>query len=458
MTSILFKQKRKSKSIDPIVIAIYSIVPGIGQLYNGKTKKGMLFLCATFLSFLMLLASLNPASTLQFALLILTIFRFLLGFIFKFSFEPSPAAEFIMDSIKFGGSFSTFLLITIAGFVIYSMVDAYLDAEKIQELIDNTVISTDATAFRFSESTVGSYIIHTIVFSMLFLMSLFFVIPSPDKEQITEIEFIMPQIESKKPPPPETMRRSSVQSIDQGRHDPTKEITPPQKSRPASPPPRPVPKVAQSQPVAPAKPTPIPQPKEAPKPMPKISDVPALRPSEPKPSIPQPTVSANTASISQPSPITSGVTGESVLRNPSQAIAVAPRVPGVPGRGGIGNAGNPPPNENINAAPSIAAKKDLDFGPYMEELQRRIKRAWRPPRGNESKRVVVTFKITHSGELQDLVVKKGSGFEPADKAALLAIQEASPFARLPQGAPRAVDIEFTFDYNVFGMKGTYTNY
>ena len=94
----------------------------------------------------------------------------------------------------------------------------------------------------------------------------------------------------------------------------------------------------------------------------------------------------------------------------------------------------------------------------MNELQRRIKRAWRPPRGNESKRVIVVFKISRDGELSNLVIKKGSGFQPSDQAALLAIQNAAPFARLPEGAPNAVDIEFTFDYNVFGASGSYRQF
>ena len=90
----------------------------------------------------------------------------------------------------------------------------------------------------------------------------------------------------------------------------------------------------------------------------------------------------------------------------------------------------------------------------MEQLQRKIKQAWRPPRGNESKRVIVMFKIDKNGELSELQIKKGSGFEPSDKAALLAVQNAAPFPRLPAGAPGSVDIEFTFDYNVFGAGGS----
>ena len=454
MTSILFEQKPKSKGTDPIIVAFYSIIPGIGQLYNGKTEKGIVFLAATFISLSMLYGSLNPASTLEFALVILTICKFLLGFIFKFDFHPSPAAEFLMNSIKFGGSFSYLLVLTIVSFVIYSMADAYLDAEKNQQQFDYKIISTDSTNFRFSESTASSYILHSIIFILLFLTSLFFVIPTKNKEQITEIEFILPQIESKKPPP-ETTRRSSVQSIDQGKHIPKRPVTPITPTRPASPP-LAIPKVVQMMVATPPKPIAQPQePKPVPRPVPRIVERPALIQAQPAPiqniqtspnqNLPRPAAPAP----EQPSTESS---------SPGAVSAVIPRVPGVPGTGGLGETGNPPPNTRPGAPPSIAAKKDIDFGPYMNELQRRIKRAWRPPRGNESKRVIVIFKISRDGELSNLVIKKGSGFQPSDQAALLAIQNAAPFARLPEGAPSSVDIEFTFDYNVFGATGSYRQY
>lgn len=452
MTSILFKQK--SKKFEPIVIALYSIVPGIGQLYNGKTVKGTLFLIATFISILMLFSSIHPTSTLDFALTTLIICKFLLGFIFKFEIKPSPAAEFLMDSIKFGGTFSTLLITLIICFVIYSMIDAYMDAEKTLERYEYKIISTDSTIFRFSESTTGSYIIHSVFFSMLFLTSLFLVIPTKTKEQITEIEFILPQIESKKPPPPETKRRSTVQSIDQGRHIPNKPITPAQPSRPANPPPA-VPRVIQ-QSVVPPKPIAPQAPKVIPKPVPKVTEQEALTNIKPVPI--QKSVSETQSQEQITAPAPESVAQEEASRGTVTAVAVIPRVPGLPGAGGLGAAGNPPPNPRPNAPPSLAAKRDIDFGPYMEELQRRIKRSWKPPRGNESKRVIVTFMISKAGALSDLNLKVTSGFELADRAALLAVQTAAPFSRLPEGAPPSVDIEFTFDYNVFGSSNQYRKY
>jgi TonB family protein len=98
----------------------------------------------------------------------------------------------------------------------------------------------------------------------------------------------------------------------------------------------------------------------------------------------------------------------------------------------------------------VPVKGDVSFGPYMADLQRRIKRAWYPPRGIESHRVVVVFKVHEHGELSNLRISQSSGVPNRDKAALDAVQNASPFRPLPQGASEPVDIQFTFDYNVTG--------
>ena len=101
--------------------------------------------------------------------------------------------------------------------------------------------------------------------------------------------------------------------------------------------------------------------------------------------------------------------------------------------------------------PGIDAIREPDFGPYMRELQRRIKMNWDPPKGNESKRVVLLFKIAKDGRLLSCSVFKSSGLQNADKAALNAVHLAAPFRPLPpEFKGQSIDIQFTFDYNVFG--------
>lgn len=121
------------------------------------------------------------------------------------------------------------------------------------------------------------------------------------------------------------------------------------------------------------------------------------------------------------------------------------------GGSGTGNPGNP---GGGGGRPGIDAIREPDFGPYMRELQRRIKMNWDPPKGNESKRVVLLFKIAKDGRLLSSRVFKSSGIPNADRAALSAVELTAPFRPLPadfRGA--SIDIQFTFDYNVFGASG-----
>ena len=116
--------------------------------------------------------------------------------------------------------------------------------------------------------------------------------------------------------------------------------------------------------------------------------------------------------------------------------------------GGTGNVGNP---GGGGGAPGIDALREPDFGPYMRELQRRIKLNWDPPKGNESKTVILMFKIAKDGRLLSCKVNKSSGLPSADQAALKAVELTAPFRPLPVDFKgQSIDIQFTFDYRVFG--------
>ncbi|MCI1274123.1 MAG: TonB C-terminal domain-containing protein, partial [Clostridiaceae bacterium] len=122
------------------------------------------------------------------------------------------------------------------------------------------------------------------------------------------------------------------------------------------------------------------------------------------------------------------------------------------GGGGSGYGGGNPGGGG--GRPGIDALREPDFGPYMRELQRRIKMNWDPPKGNESKRVVLLFKIAKDGRLLACSVFKSSGLQSADRAALHAVQLTAPFRPLPaEYRGKSIDIQFTFDYNVFGATG-----
>ena len=146
----------------------------------------------------------------------------------------------------------------------------------------------------------------------------------------------------------------------------------------------------------------------------------------------------------------SGSSGSSYAPRPSLSPSSSGGSNGQLSRGssGSGNLGNP---GGGGGAPGIDALREPDFGPYMRELQRRIKLNWDPPKGNESKRVVLLFKIAKDGRLLSCRVHKSSGLPSADQAALKAVELTAPFRPLPADfRGQSIDIQFTFDYNVFG--------
>ncbi len=325
----------------------------------------------------------------------------------------------------------------------------------------------------FRESSSVSYSIHLLILLMI-LVVLFVSYRSKPKIQVTKIEFIQTQAPSKIPPK-NTTRKSTQQSIDAGKHDPKKKITP------ATKPP--------GEPGAPAKPTPPAKPKPTPKqvtppvkevpPTPPAAQVPTPKPMLPKPKAlrdaiePLPNVDPNAKTLPKllnytpnsnnassdanavPAPKSSDQSDGSSGRSSNivSRLSNIPRAPDSMGGSGSGGAygtpGNPPPNAYPDRAPSLAANVSVNFGPYMSALQRKIKMAWKPPRGTESNRIVVTFSVLQSGRLENLQMTVASQDASANQAALEAVTRASPFEPLPSGAGPKVDVEFTFDYNVF---------
>jgi TonB family protein len=111
--------------------------------------------------------------------------------------------------------------------------------------------------------------------------------------------------------------------------------------------------------------------------------------------------------------------------------------------------GNPNKNPYGDRPPSTASIPDIAFGPYMARIQEMIKQRWKPPRGSESKRIVVHFVINRDGSLSNLRLMQTNGDTLANEAALGAVRNAAAFPPLPVGSAPSIDIEFTFDYNVF---------
>lgn len=324
-------------------------------------------------------------------------------------------------------------------------------------------------------------ILITASFILKFLGIDFNLFNKPDLKP-KDIEFVL--VEKEAPPiDKNTKNRADRDSRAGGKHDPQRKVSLPQAPAPKAekPVPKPQPKVQQPK----AQPQKVQQPKaEAPKvqkpapqaqtpapkvPAPKPSATPALQKptAKPKSDFNIPIPKSNIPQIAQPTaPVTSapvgggvkgsngssgGMSSASPSFSPSTSSSTGGgRFNGVSGYGN-GNLGNPGPG-NPNGAPGIDAIKEPDFGPYMKELQRLIKMNWDPPKGNESKRVVLLFTIARDGRLLNVNVHRSSGLPAADKAALDAVKLTAPFRPLPPDfRGNSVDIQFTFDYNVFGV-------
>ncbi|MGE0200014.1 MAG: TonB family protein [Candidatus Melainabacteria bacterium] len=98
----------------------------------------------------------------------------------------------------------------------------------------------------------------------------------------------------------------------------------------------------------------------------------------------------------------------------------------------------------------VDAQAEPDFGPYIAELQRRIKRNWHPPSADRSKRVVAFFTISRDGRLLNVRIQQSSGTEVADAAATAAVRSSAPFRPLPANfRGQSIDVQFIFDYDVY---------
>ncbi len=374
------------------------------------------------------------------------------------------------------------------------------------------VIRKERDEISFEKALTWAVILHPAVILILLLSSWILKLLGIDfnlfnrpEMKPKDIEFVLVDKEGT-PIDKNTKNRADKNSRAGGKHDPKRPVSLPQNPAPkgpekkptspapkkpepqkAQPKPQPVAKpqpAAKPQPQKPAVQTPAPAAKPTPKPAPapRPTPTPSVQRATPKPSsnfnIPIP--KSSIPNITQPSkaPVTAAPKigggasgGSSGSGSSSPSPSFSPTTSGKGGAGGTGkgvggggrfsnttgsgqgNVGNPGPG-NPKGAPGIDAIKEPDFGPYMKELQRRIKMNWDPPKGNESKRVILLFSIARDGRLLNVKVYRSSGLPAADNAAIDAVKLTAPFRPLPpEFKGNSVDIQFTFDYNVFGVSG-----
>lgn len=370
-----------------------------------------------------------------------------------------------------------------------------------EDIIDNDstytlpkLVTTKPEAIPIGVSATSSGLLHVLVPILIWLISVILLLmginlslfnkvkPQPKRD----IEFVLVD-KPGKPRDPKTKNRSDMDSRSGGINDPKRKVSmpspkPQKQQAPAAKPATPVkkaqPVVQKQQPKPVAKP--VTQPKPVEKPSPAKPAPPTAKPSARPVSAPAPVAKPSTP-FAVPAPKAapvgktlstgpiggtlaptgtskSGTVGGPVTSSgtyaprPSLSPSVNSGGSGQLSRGtsagGTGNVGNP---GGGGGAPGIDALREPDFGPYMRELQRRIKLNWDPPKGNESKTVVLLFKIAKDGRLLSCKVNRSSGLPSADQAALKAVELTAPFRPLPADFKgQSIDIQFTFDYRVFG--------
>ncbi|HEY9771986.1 MAG TPA: TonB family protein [Coleofasciculaceae cyanobacterium] len=292
------------------------------------------------------------------------------------------------------------------------------------------------------------------------------------------IEFVVVPEESEAPPP-ETEKRATENSVAEENieseatalNDEIEDDTP------ATSAPTPEP-----EPVAPTQPTPAPAPAE-PAPTPEPATAPAPEP-EPElaqpPAVQQPPIlsgsDANPITTPEPEP-------EAVEPESSVATTLPPPEPteAVP-EPELPQAANSSPEDNSASSllggdykktlanggadaffspealayqdvlnpGQLNALKDIDLGPYFDEVKRRVKRNWNPSYGVEEYTTFLTFDIEKNGQITGLRVTQSSGSETVDRESLAAVQSSAPFDPLPAGFPlEALEVKFSFNIYIY---------
>lgn len=355
----------------PGVALSLSILPGLGQIYNGETGKGLLFV------------GVSLANLVLICLLFFTqpVLENIVAIGNAIHVQPKINIQQALEIVHTGRAVTLVYLALILSYVTYVAREAY----------DHALETHKGKYFQkfflgLPEATSGSYLFHFSIICALVMMVIFFLSPPKPQVQATDIELMQ---DIPVPPPPEPKRP-----------DPPK----PKKEPP---------KLEKKQEIV-VKPKATPK-AEPPKPTPVAVAVPTDKP------VADPVVQSD-----QPAPESSAAT------DPTGSPGGSPNGTGSEGGGGDG--------------------ADVDFGSYLAEVQKRIKKNWFPPRGNESKSCTLKFKVNRDGSLGKIRLVASAGIPVVDQAAVTAVKNSAPFPPLPSGSPEDIDIKFTFDYNVFNGK------
>ncbi|MDJ0625146.1 MAG: TonB C-terminal domain-containing protein [Candidatus Caenarcaniphilales bacterium] len=420
-------------------------VPGLPHIVFGKQEiKGYVLLATFIVSLLCLAFVLIPGLSQLIGNLLLN--------------PLDNNYERIISILNFPTSFRLITSVTVSSFIVYLIFENYKDLKSKFRIIEK-----DLKPSLFTASFSGSYLANISLLITIIFYGLFFNFSPIEKEKTIEIEMVSPFVDNpivKKPPKkaPKNAKRVAVQNaVNSGRFN---------KKLPLSPgisQPKPKPKSATPRkPSKSAKPSPYkkpsrkksfkPFPKSAPKP--KASRPKSLIPSfKPKANSKTSVSSSNNSSTKTPRSLKPLYKGSSSSSSSSRKVAFSgspSRGPVLPSRtsgfssgAGLGNSG---PNNNPNGPITVAARKDVDYGPFMQDLQRRIQQAWKPSGSDKQDKVILSFTLKKNGTLVPGSLRTVNSSNPlAEAAARQAVLAASPgFRPLPDGAADQVRIDFTF--------------
>ncbi len=177
----------------------------------------------------------------------------------------------------------------------------------------------------------------------------------------------------------------------------------------------------------------------------------------PPPPAPRPKPKAEAPKVQKPEPVKQAVQPPKpvpiavkpvetpVADNPSPQPVTQPEAGSATGTGSQGSSTGTGTGDS-----GTGTSDEVDLSDYVAAMEKKIRKSWFPPKGEETKKIILKFKINGQGAASSIRLKSSSGIMIADEAAMTAVKTASPFAPLPKGAPDPVEILFTFDYSVFG--------
>jgi TonB family protein len=476
--------------------AALSMVPGVGQIYNGDLSRGFLFLFTGAANFIFMALICRKGSFVEGAKFIAT----------SSHIHVNSVILNCLNALDCRSPQMLLLCLLLGAFTFFCIKDA-LETEL--RLRQHETYS--AEGLKISEATSGSYILHVLMFAAVLLLGLFLFVPPEIRYQAVEIEFTSEHSKTIKPiasaPPstkdsaaegketkPETKPETKLEEKPEPKLETNSETHLPKPPIPPMPNmnarklpvlPQPLPAISKSQNSTMV--TPLPQPTKAtatatsiaanvPQPLSAPSTV--LSPFSPAP-VPSYSESGRSAAQPGPAPVAISDSRDEGLGPITPAIlqdaapldsedyapqpilsseapltissfsssgSAAPEMMSFstagftrisPIVGPIGAPGHEyttiPPVRYRESAPKVWLSDFPNYGPYMEQLRIKIQRDRISPMS--SKRTVVAFKIHLNGELSDLHIVQYSGDDAADKQALKAVENATsslPPPRAPE--------------------------